>query len=162
MRKIPSIEELGLPMSTFLLLMHAGRHLHHRLDNAGGYGDLTPSQFYSLMILDEMKSLPLSKISERIRRSPGNMTLVIDNLEKEGFVERHRSTEDRRVILISLTDLGCEKIEAARKTHVAAVKQELGVLTEDEVKTLRSLLLKLQPKLNEPDCDENQHHTENK
>ena len=145
MPKFPRIEELGLPMSTFLFLTHAGRHLHHKLENIGGYGDLTPSQFYSLMILDDFKSLPLSKISRWIRRSPGNMTLVIDNLEKEGFVERQRSTEDRRVILIALTELGKEKIEEAKKAHTTAVEKEMEIFSQEELHTLHDLLLKIQP-----------------
>ena len=47
LHKKPDIAELGLPMSTFLLLIHGSRHLHHQLDVSGGYGDLTPSQFFS-------------------------------------------------------------------------------------------------------------------
>ena len=148
-KPIPQPEEFGLPLATFLLLQHGSRHLHHRLETAGGYGDLTPSQFYSLMILDQMKSLPLSKISERIRRSPGNMTMVVDNLEKEGLVERHRSQEDRRVILLQLTDLGREKIETARKQHQKTVERMLNIYSEAELQDLYDLLVRLQPKPDE-------------
>lgn len=151
-KPIPQPEEFGLPLATFLLLQHGSRHLHHCLEQHGGYGDLTPSQFYSLMILDEMQSLPLSKISERIRRSPGNMTMVIDNLEKDGLVERQRSKEDRRVIMIQLTALGREKIETARKVHQAKVEEALTIYTQDELKVLYDLLLRMQPQSEEQHC----------
>lgn len=138
-------ETLGMPMSTFMLLVHTGRCLHHRIDAEGGYADLTTSQFYSLMVLDNMGSLPLSKISEHIRRSPGNMTLVIDNLEKDGLVERQRSTEDRRVVMIAITEKGRDRIEEAKKAHRAAIEKEMEVLTEEEMQQLRTLLAKFHP-----------------
>jgi MarR family 2-MHQ and catechol resistance regulon transcriptional repressor len=136
------LKTLGLPMGTFILLAHTSRKLHHWLESSGGFGDLTPSQFYSLLILDENERLPLSKISEHIRRSPGNMTLVIDNLEKEGLVERQRSKEDRRVVMIELTAQGRERILKARIDHKAAVEQIMSVLTEEETQTLFALLQK--------------------
>ena len=144
-RKPFDLEALGMPMGTFILLAHTGQKLHHRIENSGGYGDLTSSQFYSLMALDDLGSLPLSKISEHIRRSPGNMTLVIDNLEKEGLVERQRSTEDRRVIMIAMTEEGKKRIKAAKASHRAVIEKEMSVLTAEEILQLRNLLLKFHP-----------------
>ena len=134
---------MGLPLSTFIVMSHTLRHLHNKLENSGGYGDLTRSQFYTLMTLEHQEGMPLSQISERISRSPGNMTLVIDNLEKEGLVERQRSTEDRRVVVAMLTENGRHRIEQARRAHRAAVEQELSSLTDHELQMLTELFQKI-------------------
>lgn len=145
MHKKPNIDELGKPLATYLLMTHTTRHLSHSLNNEGCFGELTPSQFYTLMALERDEGMPLSEISEKIQRSPGNMTLVIDNLEKDGLVERQRSKEDRRVIVAVLTDAGREKISAARRAHRTAVEGKMQVLDEAELDTLHRLMLKLNP-----------------
>lgn len=136
---------MGKPLATFLMLTHIGRHLVHSLHNEGCFGELTPSQFYTLMAVERDEGLPLSEISQKIQRSPGNMTMVIDNLEKDGLVERQRSKADRRVVVAVLTDTGREKISAARHAHRTAVEARMQVLSEDELDILRQLLLKLDP-----------------
>lgn len=140
-------EELGLPLSTFIVMSHTLRHLHNKLENSGGYGDLTRSQFYTLLTLEHQEGMPLSQISERISRSPGNMTLVIDNLEKDGLVERQRSQQDRRVVVAMLTESGRQRIEQARRAHRTAVERELGALTDQELQLLTELFEKINPEL---------------
>ena len=142
MHKKPDIQDVGLPMATFFLLSHTGRLLTQVLNSEGSFGELTPSQFYTLLALDHGAGMPLSEISERIRRSPGNMTLVIDNLEKDGLVERQRSTSDRRVVVAALTAAGKEKIQAAKQAHRRAVEAKMQVLNEDELQTLHRILSK--------------------
>jgi MarR family 2-MHQ and catechol resistance regulon transcriptional repressor len=145
--KLINSEELGLPLSTFIVMSHTLRYLHNKLENSGGYGDLTRSQFYTLMTLEHQEGMPLSQISERISRSPGNMTLVIDNLEKEGLVERQRSLQDRRVVVATLTESGRQRIEKARCAHRAAVEQELAALSDQELQLLTELFEKINPGL---------------
>ena len=147
MHKLINSEELGLPLSTFIVMSHTLRYLHNKLENSGGYGDLTRSQFYTLMTLEHQEGMPLSQISERISRSPGNMTLVIDNLEKEGLVERQRSQPDRRVVVAVLTESGRHRIEQAPRAHRAAVEQELGALSDQELQLLTELFEKINPEL---------------
>ncbi|NSW53928.1 MAG: MarR family transcriptional regulator [Anaerolineae bacterium] len=139
----PSLEEMGKPLATFLLLTHTGRQIVQSLHNEGCYGELTPSQFYTLMALEHNEGMPLSEISEKIQRSPGNMTLVIDNLEKDGLVERQRSAQDRRVVVAVLTEAGRQKIAAARRAHRTAVENRLSALTDADLDTLQHILLKL-------------------
>jgi MarR family 2-MHQ and catechol resistance regulon transcriptional repressor len=76
-------------------------------------------------------------------KSGGNITLVIDNLEKQGLVQRERDPEDRRMIIVSLTPAGCELISKIFPAHVAAVVKELSYLTPEEQKTLGYLCRKL-------------------
>ena len=143
MRKRPDINEIGAPLATFLLMVHVGRHMNHRLNSEGGFGELTPSQFYTLMALEHNEALPISEISDKIRRSPGNMTLVIDNLEKEGLVERQRSKQDRRVVVAALTPAGREKILAARQAHRASVEALMNGIDPQELSTLYAILERL-------------------
>ena len=143
MKNRPDPDTIGMPLATFLLMFHTSKKLMHYLNCSGGIGKLTPSQFYTMRALEHHAGLPLSEISERIRRSPGNMTLVIDNLEKDGWVERVRSQEDRRVILVHLTQAGTEKIEAAKEEHRQEVEKLMEKLSSDEVSQLHALLLKL-------------------
>ncbi|HET59584.1 MAG TPA: MarR family transcriptional regulator [Chloroflexi bacterium] len=147
MHKLINPEEMGWPLSTFIVMSHTLRHLHNKLENSGGYGDLTRSQFYTLMTLEHQAGMPLSQISERISRSPGNMTLVIDNLEKEGLVERQRSQQDRRVVVAALTESGRQRIEQARRAHRTAVERELSTLTDQELQLLTELFEKINPGL---------------
>lgn len=143
MKGLPNFEGMEKPMSTFLLMQHTSRKMVHQIHERGGFGDLTHSQFYTLMALQRHKDLPLSEISGCIRRSPGNMTLVVDNLEKAGWVERVRSKEDRRVILVHLTESGKEKIEAAKKENARITESLMSELNEEEINTLSAILLKL-------------------
>ena len=68
---------------------------------------------------------------------------MIDNLEARGLVQRERSTDDRRVVTVSLTAAGKELIERFFPEHVRAIVEEMGVLTADEQETLGRLCRKL-------------------
>lgn len=151
MEKKPIIEEHGKPMAAFLLMFHTSRRLKHKLNSCGGFGEMTPSQFYTLKALEHHEGLPLSEISECIHRSPGNMTLVIDNLEKNGWVERVRSKEDRRVVLVHLTKAGKEKILVTKKENRLEVEKVMSALNEEEINLLFNILDKLSSANLDPD-----------
>ena len=69
-------------------------------------GDLTESQFGTLEALYHLGPLCQGEIGQKILKSSGNMTMVVDNLEKRGLVQRQRSQQDRRQIEVSLTRPG--------------------------------------------------------
>jgi MarR family 2-MHQ and catechol resistance regulon transcriptional repressor len=71
------------------------------------------------------------------------MTCVVDNLEKEGLVERIHSKIDRRAINVQLTQKGKNLIDGIFVQHADYVTQIASVLTESEQEELSSLLKKL-------------------
>jgi MarR family 2-MHQ and catechol resistance regulon transcriptional repressor len=71
----------------------------------------------------------------------GNITLVIDNLEKLSMVRGARSQEDRRFIQIVLTDQGREMISRLFPEYLVAIMEEMNILDEQE--TLGRLCRKL-------------------
>jgi len=76
-------------------------------------------------------------------RSGGNITLVVDNLEKHGWVRRERQKDDRRMIVIHLTQPGRRLIERVFPDHAAAIERELSNLAPREQEDLRRICRKL-------------------
>ena len=68
--------------------------------------ELTGPQLTVLKVLESVGDLSLSELSERIRAQNSTVTGIIDRMEREGLVVRARSTEDRRVVHIRLTEKG--------------------------------------------------------
>ncbi len=75
--------------------------------------------------------------------SSGAMTNRIDRLEQQGLVERQRDDEDRRRVMVVLTDAGRELIDEAMDANVAILADTLEGLTDDERETLVAVLRKL-------------------
>ena len=105
---------------------------------------LTSPQFGVLEILLKTGPVPLKRISEEMMVTGANITCVVDNLEKEGFVRRIHSKEDRRVILAELTATGKTKIDSVMPQYIENMSTLTSILTEHEQKELTKLLGKLQ------------------
>lgn len=103
---------------------------------------LTTPQFGVLEILLKNGPIPLKKISDEMMVTGANITCVVDNLEKEGFVRRIHSKEDRRVILADLTDEGRAKINSIMPSYADNMANALGVLNDGEMKELKRILEK--------------------
>ena len=132
-----------LALSTYLKLTRASETLWNRLAPGLQRHDLTPSQFGVLEALYHLGSMHQRDLGERILRSSGNMTLVIDNLEKRGLVRRERSVDDRRFILVHLTEEGARLIRRVFPAHAEAITRRLAVLTSEEQRALGNLCRKL-------------------
>jgi len=132
-----------LALSTYVKLMRAVEstttRIHKHLASAG----LTLSQFAVLEALYHLGPLYQREIGQKLLRSSGNITMVIDNLEKRGYVKRERKKEDRRFMLVRLADDGLELIRKVFPAHAAVIASEMSVLSESEQDTLAQLCRKL-------------------
>ena len=104
---------------------------------------LTPSQFGALEILLHRGPLCQKEIAAKLLVSGGNITMVIDNLEKRGLVERRRNRDDRRYITVALTAAGRHLISRIFPRHVVRVVEEMGLLSPAEQDLLGSLCRRL-------------------
>jgi MarR family 2-MHQ and catechol resistance regulon transcriptional repressor len=133
-----TLEEV-LALDTFIKLTRGVGSLSARLSNSGTMGDLTPRQFGVLESLYHLGPMRQGKISAKLLKSGGNITLVVDNLEKRGLVQRERDPGDRRAVVVSLTEAGQKLIGRLFPDHVAAIVKEMSILTEEERATLGRL-----------------------
>ncbi len=104
---------------------------------------LTGSQFGALEALYHLGPLNQTEIARKLLKSGGNITLVIDNLEKRELVLRRRDEEDRRVLTVHLTDQGHRMIRELFPRHAAAIAEEMSALTIAEQEDLGRLCRKV-------------------
>ena len=132
-----------LALNTYTKLMRAAESVTSRVNRFMSAANLTISQFGVLEALHHKGPLCQRDIGVKILKSTGNMTLVIDNLEKHGLVRRERNTEDRRYFTVHLTAAGSELIARVFVDVESAIVAELAILCEGEQELLGSLCKKL-------------------
>ncbi len=130
-------------LNAFIKLMRATESMNNRLNRHLAEANLTLSQFGTLEVLHHLGQLNQRAIGEKLLKSGGNITIVIDNLEKCGHVKRKTDPDDRRAVLIHLTPKGKEFIKNFFPKHLEKIKEEFSVLSEEEKKTLADLCKKL-------------------
>lgn len=136
-------EEEKDTLNAFIKLMRATESINSRLNLHLAEANLTVSQFGTLEALLHLGPLNQRELGEKLLKSGGNITLVIDNLQKHGFVEKKTDPNDRRAVIITLTNKGRKFIEAFFPKHLAKIKEEFSVLSKKEKKQLASLCKKL-------------------
>lgn len=106
-------------------------------------------QMRVLLLLNEKDQLTNSQIVDELDIRPSSVSVMVKKLEEEGLVERHDSTEDKRVSLISLTEKGKETITSSHNFKTEFSDELFDSLTKEEQETLGQLLNKLTTGLNE-------------
>jgi MarR family 2-MHQ and catechol resistance regulon transcriptional repressor len=104
---------------------------------------LTESQAGVLEALLHLGPLTHSQLANKLLKTGGNITMVIDNLEKRSLVERVPSPADRRAVEVHLTARGQRLIERVFPRLVAEIEDQMSALTPAEQKELGRLCRKL-------------------
>ncbi|ROS78698.1 MarR family winged helix-turn-helix transcriptional regulator [Cellulomonas sp. PhB143] len=131
------------PLTVFSRVSRLARHLDLARRAAFARGSLETWEFDVLSALrragDPYRLSPGALITQTLVTS-GTMTNRIDRLETRGLVERHRSPDDRRGILVELTPTGRTAVDAAMRDLLEVEHQVLGVLSPAERSDLADLL----------------------
>lgn len=99
---------------------------------------------YSLMVLVVSNpEVNQKQLGEALDISAPNMAITIDRLVERGWVERVRSTQDRRAMIIHLTATGRELVKRAQKIAATMEEETLAVLSPAERALLVELLSKV-------------------
>jgi DNA-binding MarR family transcriptional regulator len=105
--------------------------------------DLTGPQLTVIKMLEGVGDLSLSELSERIRAQNSTVTGIIDRMERENLVVRARSTEDRRVVKIRLTEKGAKIARGIAVEPMEILRDALDSLSPAESRELFKVLTKL-------------------
>jgi MarR family transcriptional regulator, 2-MHQ and catechol-resistance regulon repressor len=130
-------------LTTFVKLVRAAGSVAADVHRHLALFDLTVSQFGVLEALYHNGPTFQRDIAAKILKTTGNITLVIDNLEKRDLVLRQRELQNRRSILVSLTEKGRELIQEIFPQHAWRIGDRMAVWGEMEQRQLGLLLKKL-------------------
>lgn len=105
--------------------------------------DLTHAQWTPLFLVSQGKASTLAELSRELQIDPGALTRTLDRLEAKGLCRRVRSTEDRRVAHLELTEEGRETAAEVPKVMSEVLNGYLADFSHEEWQTLLSLLRRM-------------------
>ena len=103
--------------------------------------DLTYTQYITMMVMWEQKEINVKMLGEYLYLDSGTLTPVLKKLEAKEYISRHRSKEDERNLIITITDKGEELKNQA--VHIPQKMSECIAVTQEEAQLLYKLLNKI-------------------
>ena len=103
--------------------------------------DLTYTQYITMMVMWEKKSINVKELGEYLYLDSGTLTPVLKKLEAKNFITRNRSKEDERSLCVEITHLG-----EALKENAVLIPEKIGScipLSHQEAVELYRLLYKI-------------------
>lgn len=107
------------------------------------FSDLTYNDMHVIEAIGRQEPLKMSQIAKKLTVTTGTLTKSVDALEKKGYVRRERSSNDKRVVKIILTERGIQAYEHHERFHQDMIAFILDNVSEEESKVLQSALEKL-------------------
>jgi DNA-binding MarR family transcriptional regulator len=114
---------------------------------------LTAPQLLVMQAIEKEGSPSTSSLARSIAVSQATMTRIIDRLERAELVRRDKSSTDKRVVNISLTDAGRTKLESAPEPLQEEFLREFRKLEDWEQQMLKSSLLRIARMMDAQDID---------
>lgn len=107
------------------------------------YENMTANDMHVIEAIGMESPKNMTAVARALMVTTGTLTISVNGLVKKGFVERTRSEEDRRVVLVSLTDKGRKAYKSHQKFHEDMVAAVTSELTEEEQMILGKALGRL-------------------
>jgi MarR family transcriptional regulator, 2-MHQ and catechol-resistance regulon repressor len=130
-------------LRAYVKLLRAAKAVVARLEPSVVRARLTPTQLGVLEAIFHKGPLTQRELGRKVLRSAGNMTDVIDKLERRGVVRRSRKPGDRRAVRVELTPTGVEMIQTMFPHYAGEIVAAMGGLRIEELRRLGELLRKL-------------------
>ena len=107
------------------------------------FKDITNNDMHIIEAIGISEPKNMSTVAKSLSVTIGTLTIAMNSLVKKGYVERVRSQEDRRVVLLSLSEKGRKAYEHHKIFHENMIKATVDKLTETEKETLAKALVNL-------------------
>lgn len=107
------------------------------------FKDITNNDMHIIEAVGIDEPRNMSEIAKRLSVTVGTLTTNMNGLEKKGYIIRERSIEDKRVVLVTLTERGRKAFFHHRDFHKNMIKSVVVGLDEDEKRLLYRCLVKL-------------------
>ena len=110
---------------------------------SGEYKDVTANDMHVIEAVDMEGARNMTSVANTLGVTTGTLTIAVNSLVKKGYVERVRSEEDRRVVLISLSEKGRKAYLHHQRFHEQMIEAIVEELSAEEQVVLEKALVKL-------------------
>ena len=134
------------PYQVTARISRIGLHIARQQEEAFGRFGLNRGEvgvLGALLLAGSKQQLSPTQLFKGLMLSSAGITSRLDRLENRGYIKRARHPEDRRGVLVELTDAGRKVLEQAVTTDVGGEQELLAALTKEDQRVLVSLLRKL-------------------
>jgi DNA-binding MarR family transcriptional regulator len=142
LRRGKQTEELD-PVAVWRSIVDPWKKLQRDYEKNLMGADLNFAELRILRMLEKDDSIPMNRFCQETMLSQPTITGVVDKLEERALVERVRSREDRREVLIAITQKGRGALERGEALHRQFVERSLSALRGEELELLAGLLKRL-------------------
>lgn len=109
----------------------------------GEFKDITNNDMHIIEAIGLEGHKKMTEIAKALSITTGTLTKSMDGLVRKQYVNRNRSEEDKRVVLISLTEKGMRAFHHHENFHKILIKRATRGMSEDEICLLINVLAKL-------------------
>ncbi len=143
------VDSFQLFTELFPRLIHSVMHGYE--SEVGRRLGLNHSQVQTLVVLNRKTIFRMSDLCHKIHLKKSSVTSLVDSLEKLGYVLRKRPQDDRRAVVVRLTETGMTTAAACQKEIQARFAQKLSSLSDSEqqelwhsLDTINTIILKME------------------
>ena len=120
-------------------ILHSSEILEEEMKQESNLINLTARQLYCIELVKNMKNPSLSELAERMSIAKASISVMIERLEKNKFIYKVTSDNDRRTAHVHLTEKG----EKAASLHTELHKRISELLTEEMTESEKEILIVL-------------------
>ena len=136
--------DLGDALNEVLVkLFHNIYDIEEQMIRTGEYKDVTANDMHVIEAIGIGEKKNMTTIAKALHVTTGTLTISINSLVKKNYVERERSEEDRRVVLVSLTPRGQRAFMHHQRFHERMIDAVVEQLSEEEQRILEKSLWRI-------------------
>ncbi|EHI98301.1 MULTISPECIES: MarR family transcriptional regulator [unclassified Clostridium] len=109
----------------------------------GILSDISITEVHTMEVIGMYNESTMSEVAQKLKITVSTLTTAINKLIKKGYVERKRIEEDKRVVLVKLTEKGIMAYKLHQRFHKKMINNAIEGLSLEEEKILISSLNKL-------------------
>lgn len=136
--------EMNAQLNEILMnLFHNINDIEERAIRTDEYKELTSNDMHVIAAIGVDTPKNMTAVAKALGVTTGTLTISVNSLVKKGFVNRVRSEEDRRVVLVSLSVKGQKAFKHHHDYHSRMIEAIVAQMTEEEKKVLEKALKNL-------------------
>lgn len=140
---MPVVNE-DIARQLFLFMSNTRQWFKHRLgEHPQGENPFSEARFRILHVIAEKEALKMSELSKLCHVTKGSLTITLNRLVEEGYVERVAEPGDRRIVLVRLTPAGKQFLQNLRQRILSKVSAAFADMPEGKKAKLLTLLAEL-------------------